>query len=232
MCVAVSPLQASVDNDITRQLITEETKRILHKVDYGLGIFAILAHSTFLAWALNSILYPIWWREVDGNNVDLGWLFVLIVAFVIPPVLTASGLMALIHGCFGWYSDGIFTTFLIFLLLVWWNIFWVLFIVKADGNWAIFSTPDYIGNVVFFVIAVLIVLYQGAARFSVHTFWKKQVLFLAERAWPETDSPEERRTAVWNFVFALITISVTMSWYMTRFDGAGTTKPNWTNWLG
>jgi hypothetical protein len=216
----------------TRQPITDETKRILHKVEYRLGILAILAHSAFLIWALNSILYPMWWYEVDGNRVTLGWLLLCILLFFIVPLPVTAGLGALLQKCFGWELDSFWVGLHICLVVVWWNVFWFLFVYKAGGAWAIFSTPEYIGNEICFVVGVLVGLYQGVASLSVSPFWKKQVLFLTERTWPEIDPPEERRAAVWNFVFAVVTIGVTMTWYLTRFDGAGTSKPNWTNWLG
>lgn len=222
------------DDASTSQLTTEETKRILHEVDYGLGIIAILVHSAFLVWALNSILYPMWWFEVDGNRISPGWFFILILFFLTPPFLVTSCLEALLQKCFGWGPDldSFWVLLYIVVLFVWLNIFWILFAFKADANWAIFSTPNYIGNEIIFVIVALKIFYEVVERLSVFPFWKKQVLFLTESTLPERDPPEVRTAAVWNFVFAVITIGITMSWYMTRFDGAGTTKPSWTNWLG
>jgi hypothetical protein len=170
------------DDASTSQLTTEETKRILHKVDYGLGIFAILVHSAFLVWALNSILYPLWWFEVDGNWVTPGWFLIIILFFLTPPLLLTYWLGALLKKCFGWDwdFDSFWILLYVFVLGVWWNVFWNLFAIKTDGNWAIFSTPTYIGNEITFVVVVLKIFYEVVARLSVFPFWKKQVLFLTE----------------------------------------------------
>lgn len=78
-------------------------------------------------------------------------------------------------------------------------------------------------NEILFIVVVVSMLYLVAFGLSRFEFWRKQVLFLGD---------EDHRPATWSFVLAVITIGVTMAWYMTRYDGAETTKPDWTNWLG
>jgi hypothetical protein len=50
----------------------------------------------------------------------------------------------------------------------------------------------------------------------VFTIWRKQVLFLTERAWPAiADSPDEYMVAVWSFILAFLTIGISMTFFMS-----------------
>jgi hypothetical protein len=93
------------DAVITSQLTSPGNQKVLEKIDLGLGICSFLAQSAFLAWALNSMLYPVWYVTIDGNTVNPGGLMIFLGGVFIPPIPVTVALACLFEKCWDGFSE-------------------------------------------------------------------------------------------------------------------------------
>jgi hypothetical protein len=86
----------------------------------------------------------------------------------------------------------------------------------------------FVINAIIIILFLDMILLYAADRLSWFKFWREQVLFLHDHRFflaHSSDQLEGKESAKQTFSFALRTLVVTMTWYMLRYDGSGTSKP-------
>ncbi|KAF2804706.1 uncharacterized protein BDZ99DRAFT_150755 [Mytilinidion resinicola] len=215
----------------TAQVTTDETRKKLTKADWLLAIIAVLAQSALIAWTSHQVFYSTFSQQPESYNFSPGLAVLMACILFIPPFLV----IAAIGGCLGGIDalSGYYSWF----MLLWY--FGLSAINMADIMMGHKNGEKYIKmifkavpvtNEILFLGAMVVAIYLVASSLVFFNFGRTKVLFLEESAQSSTDV--ERRSALRVFVLAVITTSITMAWYFTRYDGTGTTKPYWTNWLG